>query len=120
MAKEYILSQIGRAYPNLYRRANRRPGFNTNVSTKTLGVYELMRYVRDSLYVEHDSEAVDEMSWFEMKNGGGYGAIAGRHDDIVMTRAIAFLTMHCTAQGGTTKEKLPPASRESVTGKQWI
>ena len=91
--KEYILTQISKVYPNLYRRSETRWGFSTNVNTKTMGVYELMRYVRDHLYVEHDSRAIDEMSWFEMKNGGSFGAIAGRHDDIVMTRVIALIVL---------------------------
>ena len=28
-----------------------------------------------------------------MKNGGSFGAIAGRHDDRVMTRVIALIVM---------------------------
>lgn len=91
--KEYILTQIGKYYSNLYRRSETRWGISTNVNTKTMGVYELMRYVRDHLYVEHSDEAVDEMSWFEMKNGGSFGAIAGRHDDILMTRVIALMVL---------------------------
>ena len=96
VAGSYILDVIAAAYPNLYRRARRgeRPsqvyGFHTNSSTKPLAVYELIRYVRDGLYVERDTDAVDEMSWFEVKSASSFGAIDGRHDDIVMTRAIAF------------------------------
>lgn len=92
----YILDIIANHYPNLYRRkrsANRSSdayGFHTNTSTKPLAVYELIRQVRDGLYIEHDMCAVDEMSWFEMKSANTFGAIAGQHDDIVMTRAIAF------------------------------
>ena len=103
--KEYILTRIGKAYPNLYRRSETRWGISTNVNTKTMGVYELMRHVRDHLYVERDTEAIDEMSWFEMKSGGSFGAIAGRHDDIVMTRVIALMAIweksRTTAHPGT-------------------
>ena len=46
--------------------------------------------MRDGLYVERDMEAVNEMSWYEVKQNGGYGAKRGRHDDILMTRAIGM------------------------------
>lgn len=119
-AREYILSRIGRAYPNLFSRSNNRRGFNTNVSTKALGVYELMRYVRDGLYVEHDSDAIDEMSWFEMKNGGSFGAIAGKHDDIVMTRAIAFLAMHYRFTDRKTPSQLASEAKDVISERKWI
>ena len=116
----YILDIIARYYPNLYRRnrnANRSSdalGFHTNTSTKPLAVYELIRQVRDGLYIEHDMAAVDEMSWFEMKSANSFGAIAGQHDDIVMTRAIAF---HVLAE---MRSATPPASardRRSLTAR---
>ena len=61
-------------------------------------VNELMRQVRDGLYVERSQEAVDELSWFERKPQGGYGAMSGRHDDMVMTRAIGLyvIATECT------------------------
>ena len=86
----YILNILSHCYPNLYRRAGGRIGFHTNVSTKSSVINELMRQVRDGLYVERSIEAVNEMSWFERKPQGGYGAMAGRHDDILMTRAIGL------------------------------
>lgn len=92
----FILNSISHHYKNLYRRSSRngdstqRYGFHTNSTTKPCAIYELIRQVRDHLYIEHDSSAIDEMSWFEMKSASVFGAIAGRHDDILMTRAIAF------------------------------
>lgn len=91
VAGNYILNVIARSYSNLYRRNNSNVyGFHTNTSTKPCAVYELIRQVRDHLYVERDADAIDEMSWFEMKSASSYGAIDGRHDDILITRAIAF------------------------------
>ena len=99
----YILEILSHSYPNLYRRRSAgnhygRLGFHTNVSTKSMVVNELMRQVRDGLYVERSQEAVDELSWFERKPQGGYGAMSGRHDDMVMTRAIGLyvIATECT------------------------
>lgn len=99
VAGAYILDVIARHYPNLYRRARRgdKPsdvyGFHTNTSTKPCAVFELIRQVRDGLYTERDIDAVDEMSWFEMKSASSFGAVDGRHDDILITRAIALLVI---------------------------
>lgn len=49
------------------------------------------------LRIIHDTDAIDEMSWFEEKTGGGYGAIDGKHDDMVMSRGIALLVNHAYA-----------------------
>ena len=92
----YILEILERFYHNLYRRPSRsgngqyRIGFHTNAATKQAVVCELMRAVRDNLYLEHDTEAINELSWYERKPSGGYGAVAGKHDDILMTRAIGL------------------------------
>lgn len=96
----YILSQIADLYPNLYARRQsedeirqglpRKYGFHTNVSTKPMVVSTLVRAVRDHLYTERDRRALDEMLVYERKPNGAYGAIAGRHDDLLMTRAIGL------------------------------
>lgn len=95
---QYILKEIGESYPNMYYRqrferdeSSKRPGFQTNVATKQMVVYNLIAWVRDGRYIERDNEAVNELSWFELKpNGTSYGAMRGRHDDLVMTRAIGL------------------------------
>lgn len=86
----YILDVLARRYSNLYHRRKGVPGFQTNRSTKGSLIHKLIALVRDGGYVERDSDAVDEMSWFEMKPMGKFGAIAGKHDDIVMSRAIGL------------------------------
>ena len=86
----YILDLLARQYSNLYCRKKGVPGFQTNRRTKGSLVHKLIALVRDGGYVEHDSDAIDEMSWFEMKPMGKFGAITGKHDDIVMSRAIGL------------------------------
>ena len=75
----------------MYYRKSGSPGFQTNIYTKQQLVNHLVMMVRDALWVEHDMDAIDELSGFEENPGGGAGAIDGKHDDIVMSRAIALL-----------------------------
>lgn len=96
----YILTQIRDAYPNLYVRpgsvesiraaSNGRLGFHTNSRTKPMIISTLIRAIRERLYIERCEEALDEMLTYERRPNGSYGAIAGNHDDILMTRAIGL------------------------------
>ena len=94
----YILDIVSLYYSNIYWRKpsasnpsqERRIGFHTNRRTKEQVIYSMMRIVRDSLYIEHDSRALDEFSTFEKLPNGSYSAMKGRHDDILMTRCIAL------------------------------
>lgn len=95
----YILDEIADYYPNIYCRqvvdrltGMRSPqvGFHTNRATKPLVVNHHIATVRDSRYVERDTEAVNEHSTYERKPNGGYGAKEGCHDDILMTRCIGL------------------------------
>lgn len=97
----YLLRRLKEEYANVFRRrlknGGSKVGFQTNVLTKAQIVTNLVTMVREGLLVEHDADAIDEMSWFEEKTGGGYGAIDGKHDDMVMSRGIALLVNHAYA-----------------------
>ena len=90
-----LLETIMGAYPNVYQRrgkdGSRMPGFHTNRDTKPEAIYNLIAYVRDRAYIEHDKDAVNEMSTYELDPKGRYNARRGAHDDILMTRAIGLL-----------------------------
>lgn len=95
----FILNQIKDVYDNLYARkqseddiVNKRPrkyGFHTNVSTKPMIISTLVKVIRESLYVERDERCLDEYLTYE-KIGSAFAAIAGKHDDLLMTRAIGL------------------------------
>lgn len=87
----YVLNTIRHHYRNIYRRKGDHLGFHTNRQTKTEAIFHLIGLVRDGAYIEHSDGAIDELSWYEHKPRGGFGAIDGRHDDMVMTRAIGLL-----------------------------
>lgn len=94
---EYVLDTIGRFYRNVYCRPGTcRVGFHTNRETKQKALYDLIAAVRDGTYVEHDAKAVDEMSWYEQKINGQWGAMRGKHDDILMTRCITLKVINDT------------------------
>lgn len=96
----YILNQLGSVYPNMYARrqsedeiiqgAPKKYGFNTNTLTKPMIITTLIKCVREHLYTEREESALDELLTYEKKQSGAYGAISGRHDDKVMTRAIGM------------------------------
>lgn len=96
----FILNQLKAAYPNLYERRQseveiregtpKRYGFHTNTATKPMIIANLIRVVRDGLYVERDEACLDELLTYEQRPDGSYGAIRGCHDDLLMTRAIGL------------------------------
>ena len=128
----FLLRRLKSEYPNVYSRRVKnggvKVGFQTNVLTKAQVVNNLVAMVRDGLLVEHDADAIDEMSWFEEKVGGGYGAIDGKHDDMVMSRGIALLVIYtyasmnqsCCADfpSATSSQPSAPTSLEGVLDRQ--
>lgn len=97
----YILSKIRTVYSNLYARkqsdedirnhAPKKYGFHTNVATKPKIIADLVRVIRENLYVERDVRCIYEYLTYERRQNGSYGAIAGKHDDLLMTRGIGLL-----------------------------
>jgi hypothetical protein len=95
-----ILNQIKDIYPNLYARKQSedavmqglpvRYGFHTNVATKPMIISTLVKVIREGLYVERDKRCIDEFLNYERKPNGSFGAKAGTHDDLLMTRAIGL------------------------------
>ena len=96
----FILNRLREVYPNLYARRQReeavrmgapvRYGFHTNISTKPAIVATLVKVIREGLYTERDQNCLDEYLSYERRPNGSYGAIAGCHDDLLMTRAIGL------------------------------
>lgn len=96
----YVLNQLSAVYDNLYARRQsedeirqgipRKYGFHTNISTKPMIISTLIKAVRDKLYTERDRGALDELLCYERKPNGAYGAVVGKHDDRLMTRAIGL------------------------------
>ena len=89
---EYILERVYRFYGLIYKRDGKQLGFHTNVKTKCEAITALIKALRDGSYVERDIDAVNEMRDYQVNNGR-YEARAGKHDDILMTRAIGLLVM---------------------------
>ncbi len=96
----YILNTIRDIYPHLYarrqsaedirQRAPVKYGFHTNVKTKPEIISTLVEAVREQLYVERDNRCLDEYATYVRRQNGSYGAVDGKHDDLLMTRAIAL------------------------------
>lgn len=97
---EFILNQIKDVYPNLYARKQseadireglpKKYGFHTNIATKPMIISTLVKVIRENMYVERDARCLDEYLCYEKKPNGSFGAIVGKHDDLLMTRAIGM------------------------------
>ena len=97
---QFVLNQIKECYPNLYERKAdetaildgipHRYGFHTNVQTKPMIIANLVKCLRDHLYVERDKRCLDEYMVYERKPNGSFGASSKHHDDLLMTRAIGL------------------------------
>ena len=97
---QFILNQIKDIYPNLYARKSseeevrqglpRKYGFHTNIATKPMIISTLVKVIRESLYTERDNRCLEEYLCYEKKPNGSFGAITGKHDDLLMTRAIGL------------------------------
>ena len=97
---QFILNQIKDIYPNLYARKQseeairegmpKNYGFHTNIATKPMIITTLVKVIRENLYIERDARCLDEYLCYEKKQNGAFGAIAGKHDDLLMTRAIGL------------------------------
>ena len=124
----YILNQIKDVYTNLYARkqsdeeikeqAPKKYGFHTNVATKPKIISTLVKVIRDHLYVERDARCLDEYLCYEKKKNGAFGAITGKHDDLLMTRAIglqiAFYEMELPTIVVKTKKRMAPRRKKAV------
>lgn len=90
MAQEYGNMYMRRSYDSNSRQSGLKVGFHTNRATKSLLIGTLIEAVRNHTYTERDPEACNEFADYEQRPNGSFGARAGKHDDILMTRAIAL------------------------------
>lgn len=96
----FLLNRLRDVYPNLYARRQseedirkgvpRKYGFHTNSATKPLIISTLVKVIREGLYTERDPLCLGEYLAYEKRQNGSFGAIAGCHDDLLMTRAIGL------------------------------
>lgn len=119
---EYILNIVGELYDNLYMRSAPEEdadgniiykwGFNTNRSTKPKIINFMKECLRDDLWDEPSRLCCSQMASY-MEEHGKTNAEHGKHDDIVMSRAIGLWVCY--------KEMEPPAwvrqSERAVKGK---
>lgn len=118
----FLLNRLRDVYPNLYARsrseeevrrgAPTRFGFHTNVATKPMIIATLVKVIREGLYTERDECTLDEFLAYERRQNGSYGAIAGSHDDLLMTRAIG---LHICFHELDTPRRIDPRTKPGNT-----
>ena len=97
---QFVLNQLGGVYDNLYARSSPEDsiiegkpvkyGFHTNISTKPMVISTLVKVVREASYIERDERCLAEYLTYEKRQNNSFGAIKGKHDDLLMTRAIGL------------------------------
>lgn len=97
---QFVLNQLGDVYSNLYARSSPEDsivdgmpvkyGFHTNISTKPMVISTLVKVIREASYVERDERCLVEYLNYEKRQNGSFGAVKGKHDDLLMTRAIGL------------------------------
>lgn len=97
---EYILTLIHDVYDRLYARKQsaedirqglpKKYGYHTNPLTKKVVIYNLKVVIRQHLYVERETECLDEYNTYVETENGVYQAMEGYNDDRLMTRAIGM------------------------------
>lgn len=106
----FILSRLADSYHNVYRRRafdrlrgveRDLIGFHTNRATKAMLISNLIEQVREGHYIERCNDACDELIVYRQQPNGSYAAADGKHDDILMTRAIALLIIKTEALSAT-------------------
>ncbi len=112
---DYILEKVQQVYGYVYERAPKKLGFHTNAKTKRKAVAELIVALRDGTYLERDIDAVNEMRNYEDHNGH-YAARQGKHDDILMTRAIGLYIM---SEPATMKKLNSVSPDKSLANDSW-
>lgn len=90
-------------------------GFLTTAQTKPIIIADLIAIMRDTPEVECDIETLKEMLTFSRTSNGGYGAVVGAHDDLVMALAIAHQARH--QQTMLRKEMTPLPELQAVAVK---
>lgn len=125
---EYILDIVSSVYENLYAREKSAEnikdakvtkwGFHTNVHTKPAIISHLGDCVRDRAWVERNTIACDELSYYEKRKDGSYGAIEGQHDDVLMTRAIGLWICFRDMDMPKEKIKVTPRNRDTSNNNE--
>jgi phage terminase large subunit len=118
LAPTRLLQKWG--YPNLYMRERLdtltgkcalRAGFCTNAQTRPVVLANLKALWRDNHSIERDRETLLEMLSFVKNALGRPEAARGKHDDLVMSLAIAHHVAECVGREWVTDRDV---------GNDWI
>lgn len=122
---EYILDIVSKLYDNPYMRETpeesigkekeRKWGFNTNRLTKPKIINFMKECLRDDLWDEPSILCCQQMASY-MEDHGKTNAEHGKHDDIVMSRAIGLWICFKEMPIPTWKKVNTSAARDVVRG----
>lgn len=122
---EYIMNIVGELYTNLYMRSAPEEdadgniiykyGFHTNRSTKPKIINFMKECLRDDLWDEPSQYCCSQMASY-MEEHGKTNAEHGKHDDIVMSRAIGLWVCYKEMDMPTWVKQESRVSTENIHG----
>jgi hypothetical protein len=125
---EYIMDIVARYYKNIYMRSAPEEdadgkiifkwGFQTNWSTKPKIINFMKECLRDDLWDEPSDLCCSEMASY-MEDHGKTDAEHGKHDDVVMSRAIGLWVCYKEMPWPQWIEQTKPQERKKISGDKY-
>ncbi|MBV6342026.1 hypothetical protein [Candidatus Magnetobacterium casense] len=84
-------------YPNLHRDSVSKPGFTTTFQSKSLAINHLISLIRQGASGIVSRHTLEEMLHYQIDIKGRTNAAPGKHDDRIMSYAIAQYIRHTIA-----------------------
>lgn len=122
---EYIMEKVKNVYGNIYMRKTSEEdasgniifkyGFHTNSSTKPKIINFMQEALKDDLWDEPSILCCQQMASY-MEDHGKTNAEHGKHDDVVMSRAIALWVCYHELPLPSWIAKESPAEKEIIHG----
>lgn len=125
---EYILDIVGKLYTNLYMRSAPEEdadgtvvykwGFQTNRLTKPKIINFMKECLRDDLWDEPSTYCCAQMASY-MEDHGKTNAEHGKHDDVVMSRAIGLWICYKEMPMPAWIRQADPKGRTHISGDRY-
>lgn len=125
---EYILDIVSKLYNNLYMRSAPEEdadgkivykwGFQTNRLTKPKIINFMKECLRDDLWDEPSTYCCSQMASY-MEDHGKTNAEHGKHDDVVMSRAIGLWICYKEMPWPTWIKQVEASSKDEISGDHY-
>lgn len=114
LRREYYNMFFTKSYDKISDSYTKKVGFSTNRKTKPLAIDALAEYIREMYLVMFDIDIIYELYTYVVDDNGATNAQEGKHDDCVMSLAIALQAF----LEGRGEDYIPEVSMDDVVKKR--